>query len=177
MARKTNPNILWLGVIKNWDSRYIEKKSSEIPFYDFKNIEIWNFLEHFFKKNGLNIHHCKVNFSESNVISIFVAYYAKPAPTPPKPSRHRKRRNMPSGFNSLNTTVGSQSYLHLRYIKKLTYKIFKTLKSKVYYDIKKKKRRTTVTTITKKLFTYTKRRILNCRVTVWAILNFVFYSN
>ena len=80
-----------------------------------------------------------MNFSESNVISIFVAYYAKPAPTPPKPSRHRKRRNMPSGFNSLNTTVGSQSYLHLRYIKKLTYKIFKTLKSKVYYDIKKKK--------------------------------------
>lgn len=40
MARKTNPNILRLGVIKNWDSRYIEKKSSEIPFYDFKNIEI-----------------------------------------------------------------------------------------------------------------------------------------
>lgn len=139
MARKTNPNILRLGVIKNWDSRYIEKKSSEIPFYDFKNIEIWNFLEHFFKKNGLNIHHCKLHFSESNIISIFVAFYAKPAPSLPKPSRHWKRRRMPSGFNLLDTTVESQSYLHLNYIKKLTYKNFKALESKNYYDMQKKK--------------------------------------
>lgn len=46
---------------------------------------------------------------------------------------------MPSGFNLLNTTVESQSYLHLNYIKKLTYKNFKALESKNYYDMQKKK--------------------------------------
>ena len=75
MGQKTNPHILRLGVTKSWNSRYVEKKISELPFYDFKTIEIKTFILKFFKNNNLTIHNYKINYSNNN-LEIFVSYYA-----------------------------------------------------------------------------------------------------
>ena len=94
MGQKTNPNILRLGVIKNWDSKYIEKKSSEIAFFDFKSLEIKKFLEKLFKDNKMILHCCKLSYSENNLLQIFISYYAMPEyfikKNPLKPVKNKK---------------------------------------------------------------------------------------
>jgi len=48
MGQKTNPNILRLGKTKEWKSKYIEKKSNELPSYAFNDLEIKKFIRKFF---------------------------------------------------------------------------------------------------------------------------------
>ena len=44
MGQKTNPNILRLGKTKDWKSKYLEKKPTELSTYIFKDIEIQKFI-------------------------------------------------------------------------------------------------------------------------------------
>ena len=74
MGQKTNPNILRLGKVKEWKSKYFEKKSADLPVYIFKDVEIKKFLSKFFMNNGLNIHNCKLYYSDSS-LNIFISYY------------------------------------------------------------------------------------------------------
>lgn len=74
MGQKTNPNILRLGKVKEWNSKYFEKKQADLPVYIFRDIEIKKFLSKFFKNNGLNIYNCKLYYSE-NSLNVFISYY------------------------------------------------------------------------------------------------------
>lgn len=78
MGQKTNPNILRLGVSKNYNFKYIEKKSTEFALYNFKNLEIKNFVYQFFKNNNLKVSICKINYSSNDNLHISISYYALP---------------------------------------------------------------------------------------------------
>ena len=77
MARKTNPNILRLGKTKEWNSKYIEKKSNELSSYVFNNLEIQKFIYKFFNQSGLAVDSCKLSHSE-NFLHIFIIYFFSP---------------------------------------------------------------------------------------------------
>jgi ribosomal protein S3 len=74
MGQKTNPIVLRIGKFSEWDSRYIEKKSLELPKQTFDNISIRSFLTKFLKDNGMKLNKLIVNQSE-NSIHIFIGYY------------------------------------------------------------------------------------------------------
>lgn len=74
MGQKTNPNILRLGSIKQWKSKYIEKKSSEYAIYTFYDFEIQQFIQKFLNDNGLILHNCQTRYFE-NSLHIYLSYY------------------------------------------------------------------------------------------------------
>lgn len=81
MGQKTNPNILRLGVTKQWNIQNIEKKPQEIALYAFRSIEIKQFVEKFFKDNGLTLVRCKVHYSDSGLLHIMLLCYASAGST------------------------------------------------------------------------------------------------
>jgi ribosomal protein S3 len=74
MGQKTNPNILRLGKIKEWKSKYIEKKTSEFSALTFRDLEIRKLIYQLFSKNKLQIEGCKLHYSESS-LHIYISYY------------------------------------------------------------------------------------------------------
>jgi Ribosomal protein S3, C-terminal domain len=81
VGQKVNPNVLRLSNKTNkWKSRYIEKKSTEFYLYSSKDLEIKKFIRTFFKKNGLNLHTCKLNYLNNN-LSVFISYKSNPKST------------------------------------------------------------------------------------------------
>lgn len=75
MGQKTNPIIFRLNNTKNWKSKYFEKKSTENALYDFKDVEIRNFIQRFFDCNGLTIHELKLSYFD-NSLHIFISYFS-----------------------------------------------------------------------------------------------------
>ena len=67
MGQKTNPNILRLGKIKEWKSKYIEKKTTESSNIIFKDLEIRKFISQLFAKNELQVQNCKIAYSENSL--------------------------------------------------------------------------------------------------------------
>ena len=74
MGQKTNPNILRLGKINEWKSKYIEKKTTESSTIIFRDLEIRKFVSQLFTKHGLKIENCKIYYSESS-LHIYISYY------------------------------------------------------------------------------------------------------
>ena len=74
MGQKTNPNIFRLGKIKEWKSKYIEKKPTESSTIVFQNLEMRKFISQLFSKNELCLHDCKLYYSES-CVHIYISYY------------------------------------------------------------------------------------------------------
>lgn len=68
-----NPNMIRLIKTKTWASKYIENKSNEFSLNMSQDLEIRKFVIIFFKKYGLNIHTCKINYFNNSLI-IFVSY-------------------------------------------------------------------------------------------------------
>lgn len=75
MSQKTNPNILRLGKIKEWKSKYIEKKSTESSTLVFRDLEMKKFISQLFVKNELKIQNCRIYYSESS-LHIYISYYS-----------------------------------------------------------------------------------------------------
>ena len=94
MGQKTNPIILRIGKVCEWDSKYIEKKSSELPKQTFNNISIKCFLIKFFKDNGLKLNKLVVNQSE-NSLHIFIKYYVSLDPSLHKKINKKKTKFIP----------------------------------------------------------------------------------
>nr|AVR57683.1 ribosomal protein S3 [Halamphora calidilacuna] len=74
MGQKTNPNILRLGKVKEWKSKYIEKKSTESCAIIFQDLEIKKFIFHLFAKNEFKVQNCRIYYSESSM-HIYISYY------------------------------------------------------------------------------------------------------
>ena len=74
MGQKTNQNILKLGKIKDWKSKYIEKKTTESSAIIFQTLEIEKFIVHLFAKHGLKVQNCRIYYSESS-LHIYLSYY------------------------------------------------------------------------------------------------------
>lgn len=73
MSPKVNPIVFRLNQNNNWKSNYIENNSKELLTYNFKDIEIRNFIYQFFKKNGLLVHNIKLQYY-NNETHIFISY-------------------------------------------------------------------------------------------------------
>lgn len=73
MGQKTNPNILRLGKIKEWESKYIEKKTTESSVVIFRDLEIKKFIFQLFAQNQLVVQNCKTYYSE-NSLYIYISY-------------------------------------------------------------------------------------------------------
>lgn len=89
MGQKTNPNILRLGITKNWKTEFFEKKKKELPLYVFKDLEIQSYIERFFEsktivlKNkqsismGIFVHDYYQYYSD-NVLNLHISYLVSP---------------------------------------------------------------------------------------------------
>lgn len=75
MGQKINPIIFRLNNTNNWESKYLEKKSTESAVYNFKDIEMRKFIHKFFDSNGLAIHKLKLAYL-NNDLYIFVSYFS-----------------------------------------------------------------------------------------------------
>ena len=74
MGQKTNQNILRLGKVKEWKSKYIEKKTTESSTIIFQTLEIKKFISHLFARYDLKIQNCRIYYSESS-LQIYISYY------------------------------------------------------------------------------------------------------
>ena len=74
MGQKTNPNIFRVGKVKEWKSKYIEKKSTESSTIIFRDLEIKKLVFQMFAKNKLQIHNCRVYYAESS-LHIYISYF------------------------------------------------------------------------------------------------------
>lgn len=74
MGQKTNPNILRLGKLKEWKSKYIEKKTTESSVIIFRDLEIRKFISQLFAKHKLIVQNCKTYYSEDS-LHIYISYY------------------------------------------------------------------------------------------------------
>lgn len=75
MGQKTNPNILRTGKIKEWKSKYIEKKSTDSSTIIFRDLEIKKFIFQIFAKNELKVQNCRVYYSEGS-LQVYISYYS-----------------------------------------------------------------------------------------------------
>ena len=73
MGQKVNPTIFRINQTNNWKSNYIEKNSKELPAYNFKDIEVRNFIYQFFKLNRLLTHNIKLHYY-NNELHVFISY-------------------------------------------------------------------------------------------------------
>lgn len=73
MGQKTNPNILRMRNINDWNSKYIEKKPTEFSLYTSKDLEMRKFISKFFQTNGLTVHNCKIDYLTNN-LNIYITY-------------------------------------------------------------------------------------------------------
>ena len=74
MGQKLNPTIFRLGVNKIWKTEFFEKKNRELPLYVFKDLEIKNYIERVFEKNGIILHDYKQHYSAS-VLNLYISYF------------------------------------------------------------------------------------------------------
>jgi hypothetical protein len=76
VAQRVHPIIYRLGAkTKLWDYKYSEKKTSEQPHTDFKNLELKKFTLKFFKDKGFEIHECRINYCSNGYLHIFLSCY------------------------------------------------------------------------------------------------------
>ena len=74
MGQKTNPNVFKIDKKNNWKFKYFEKKITENSISLKKNIEIWNFMNKFFKNHCMLVNNCKLLYL-NRVFQIYLSYY------------------------------------------------------------------------------------------------------
>lgn len=74
MGQKINQNILRLGKVKEWKSKYVEKKKPESSVMIFQSLEIEKFVKQLFNKYDLNVQNCRVYYSESS-LHVYISYH------------------------------------------------------------------------------------------------------
>lgn len=73
MGQKVHPGVFKLSRTAGWNSKYHEKKSTSLYSSIHKDVEVTGFIKQFFKRVGLNIHTCKLNYL-THKINIFASY-------------------------------------------------------------------------------------------------------
>ena len=62
MGQKVNPTSFRLGINKKWQTEFFEKNKSELSLFIFKDLEINNYIQRFFRLKGLIVHDYKYLF-------------------------------------------------------------------------------------------------------------------
>jgi ribosomal protein S3 len=77
MGQKTNPTIFRLGINKTWKTEFFEKKNPELPLYNFKDLEIRNYIERILESNGILLHDYRQYYNDSTV-NLYISYFVTP---------------------------------------------------------------------------------------------------
>lgn len=77
MGQKTNPTIFRLGINKTWKTEFFEKKNRELPLYNFKDLEIRNYIERALESNGILLHDYKQYYNDST-FNLYISYFVTP---------------------------------------------------------------------------------------------------
>jgi ribosomal protein S3 len=77
MGQKINPTIFRLGINKTWKTEFFEKKNSELPLYNFKDLEIRNYIERVLENNGILLHDYKQYYNDST-LNLYISYFVTP---------------------------------------------------------------------------------------------------
>lgn len=145
MGQKTNPNILRIGNLKEWKSRYIEKKSTDSSLVIFRDLEIKKFISQLFEKNELKLQNCRVYYSESS-LHIYISYYsAIKSSLSNEKTKLRYSQNQSAEFKKkaaflAQTTTRQRFYLIKKY-KKSAFQPAQIKLLRNYYLLSKKTRR------------------------------------
>jgi ribosomal protein S3 len=142
MGQKTNPSILRLGKIKEWKSKYIEKKSTESCAVIFRDLEIKKFISHLFAQNELKVQNCRIYYSESSM-HIYISYYNfliinKKTKLKLTNSYSKTFQNKILSVEKVNTK--KQLYLAKTYRKEFTHQTPKELLQNYYFLYRKTQR-------------------------------------
>jgi ribosomal protein S3 len=142
MGQKTNPNILKLGKTKEWNSKYIEKKTAESPLMILTDLEIRRFIFQIFKKQDLNIENCKTYYSERS-LHIYVSYYNSIKPVIAESVRTQNKKKESISFKAKIERVNRATTLKRLYLAKAYNKalIKKETQLKKLYFLNKKTQR------------------------------------
>lgn len=140
MGQKTNPNIFRLGRGKEWKSRYIEKKSTELSTVVFRDLEIKKFIFQLFAKNALTVHNYRLYYSES-ALQIYISYYSSFNRTiTPKKIKFKYTKSFFDKKKTLNLKkkeIKNQLYTKKAYLNSFSQQL-KTKLLKHYYFLNKK---------------------------------------
>lgn len=77
MGQKTNPTIFRLGINKTWKTEFFEKKNPELPLYNFKDLEVRNYIERILESNGILLHDYRQYYNDSTV-NLYISYFVTP---------------------------------------------------------------------------------------------------
>ena len=77
MGQKINPVIFRLGINKTWKTEFFEKKNRELPLYNFKDLEIRNYIERILESNGILLHDYKQYYNDST-LNLYISYFVTP---------------------------------------------------------------------------------------------------
>lgn len=134
MGQKTNPVILRLGTTKTYNYYHIEKKPFEHAFYNFKVLEIYNFVYKFFRDNKLIVQNCKINYSDNKTLHIYVSYFASA-----KTHLANEKLNFQNKQNQYNLIdylklINKPSFFYLKKSKQIKFKLknYYAQKLKIY---------------------------------------------
>lgn len=117
MGRKTNSNILRLGLKKNeWNSKYLEQTIEESSLYVYKNLEIKNYIYRFFKICGLLVHNCKLCYSNQR-LEVFISYYTLLKATSEINSNHKFSLKKSMGVSTRKKSLVKKRLLAIREFK------------------------------------------------------------
>ena len=136
MGQKINPIIFRLGVNKTWNTELYEAKKTELPLYTYQSVEITQYINKFFKNQGLILHSYKLHYNQSTLnvyISYFVPIAFKSIST--KETKVIKKKNsLNRSIHILKFTEGLNLFTKKKYkiivILKCTNKSFNSLSSK-----------------------------------------------
>merc|ERR1712087_40244 len=73
-GQKINPNIIRLGMSKEWNSKFFELNKEEHTTLNYQNIQIISFVIKFFKNYKIDIHDIKLGYS-NKILYIYISYY------------------------------------------------------------------------------------------------------
>ena len=77
MGQKVNPNIFRLGVSKKWDTKFIEKKTCELPLYILKDLELQRYIKQLFKNSGFLVYNLKQEYNK-DLLNVNISYIISP---------------------------------------------------------------------------------------------------
>ena len=77
MGQKINPTIFRLGINKTWKTEFFEKKNRELPLYNFKDLEIRNYIERVLENNQILLQDYKQYYNDST-LNLYISYFVTP---------------------------------------------------------------------------------------------------
>lgn len=127
MGQKTNPILLKLEKINNWESKYLGSKITEHSIYTKKDIELWYFISRLFDTHGFILKTCQINYSKKSM-HIFISYYQKINEVPGKQKPDNK-------LKKIREVIKTRKSLLKNLFETITW--FMNQRIKVYFTVQK----------------------------------------